>query len=49
MYQACAEVEVVGGHVIPELGTIAVMILVGAIVSISVVSAKTKLSLVPKY
>ena len=48
-YQASAEVEVVDGHVIPEFGTIAVMILVVAIVSIIIVSAKTKLSLVPKY
>jgi len=49
MYQASAEVEVIDGHVIPEFGTIAVMILVVAIVSIIVVSAKTKLSLVPRY
>jgi len=49
MYQASAEVEVVDGHVIPEFGTIAVMILVVAIVSIIIVSAKTKLSLVPRY
>ena len=49
MYQASAEVEVDNGHVIPEFGTIAVMILVVAIVSIIIVSAKTKLSLVPKY
>jgi len=48
-YQSSAEVEVVDGHVIPEFGTIAVMILVVAIVSIIIVSAKTKLSLVPRY
>jgi len=48
-YQTSAEVEVVDGHVIPEFGTIAIMILVVAIVSIIIVSAKTKLSLVPKY
>jgi len=48
-YQASADVEVVDGHVIPEFGTIAVMILVVAIVSIIIVSAKTKLSLVPRY
>ena len=48
-YQASAEVEVIDGHVIPEFGTIAVMILVVAIVSIIIVSSKTKLSLVPKY
>ena len=49
MYQASAEVEVIDGHVIPEFGTIAMMILVVAIVSIIIVSAKTKLSLVPRY
>ena len=41
--------QVIDGHVIPEFGTIAVMILVVAIVSIIIVSAKTKLSLVPRY
>jgi predicted secreted protein with PEFG-CTERM motif len=46
---ASTEVEVVDGHVIPEFGTIAAMILVVAIVAIIAVSAKTKLSLVPKY
>jgi len=46
---ASTEVEVVDGHVIPEFGTIATMILVVAIVAIIAVSAKTKLSLVPKY
>ena len=49
MYNASAEIEVIDGHVIPEFGTIAVMILVIAIVAIVAVSAKTKLSLVPKY
>jgi len=44
-----AEVEVVDGHVIPEFGVIAAMILAVAIVSIIVVTAKTKLSLVPRY
>ena len=46
---ASTEVEVVDGHVIPEFGTIAAMILVVAIVAIIAISAKTKLSLVPKY
>ena len=46
---ASTEVEVVDGHVIPEFGTIAAMILVVAIVAIIAVSAKTKLSLVPRY
>jgi len=49
MYNVSTEVEIVDGHVIPEFGTIAAMILVVAIVAIIAVSAKTKLSLVPKY
>ena len=49
MYNAYTEVEVVDGHVIPEFGTIAAMILVVAIIAIIAVSAKTKLSLVPRY
>jgi predicted secreted protein with PEFG-CTERM motif len=48
-YQASAEVEILDGHVIPEFGVIAAMILAVAIVSIIVVTAKTKLSLVPRY
>jgi predicted secreted protein with PEFG-CTERM motif len=48
-YQSSTEIEIVGGAVIPEFGTIAVMILVVAIVSIIIVSTKTKLSLVPRY
>jgi len=48
-HQVSAEVEVIDGHVIPEFGVIAVMILAVAIVSIIVVTAKTKLSLVPRY
>ena len=42
-------IEIVGSWAIPEFGTIAVMILVVAIVSIIIVSAKTKLSLIPRY
>ena len=49
MYNVYTEVEVVDGHVIPEFGTIAAMILVVAIVAIIAVSAKTKLSLVQRY
>jgi len=48
-YQTSAEVEIIDGHVIPEFGVIAAMILAVAIVSIIVVTAKTKLSLVPRY
>jgi len=43
------KIEIVGSWAIPEFGTIAVMILVVAIVAIIAVSAKTKLSLVPRY
>ena len=48
-YQASAEVEIIDGHVIPEFGVIAAMILAVAIISIIVVTAKTKLSIVPRY
>ncbi len=48
-YQTSAEVEIVDGYVIPEFGVIAVMILAVAIISIIVVTAKTKLSIVPRY
>ena len=48
-YQKSAEVEIVDGHVIPEFGVIAAMILAVAIVSIIVVTAKTRLSIVPRY
>ena len=48
-YQTTAEVEIVDGYVIPEFGVIAVMILAVAIVSIIVVTAKTRLSIVPRY
>ena len=48
-YQASAEIEILDGHVIPEFGVIAAMILAVAIVSIIVVTAKTKLSIVPRY
>ena len=48
-YQNSAEVEILDGHVVPEFGVIAAMILAVAIISIIVVTAKTKLSLVPRY
>jgi len=43
------KIEIHGSWAIPEFGVIAAMILVVAIVAIIAVSAKTKLSLVPKY
>jgi len=43
------KIEIHGSWAIPEYGVIAAMILAVAIVSIIVVTAKTKLSLVPRY
>jgi len=48
-YKTSADVEIIDGHVIPEFGVIAAMILAVAIVSIIVITAKTRLSLVPRY
>ena len=42
-------IEIIGTFVIPEFGTIAVLILAIAIISIIAVSSKTKLSILPKY
>ena len=50
MFPAGTEkIEVIGTFVIPEFGTIAVMILAVAIISIIAVSAKSRLSIMPKY
>jgi len=43
------KIEIHGSWAIPEFGVIAAMILAVAVVSIIVVTAKTKLSLVPRY
>jgi len=43
------EVEIADGLVIPEFGTIAAMILAVAIISIIAISAKSRLSIVPRY
>ncbi len=43
------EVEIVGKFVVPEFGTIAALILAVAIVSIIAVSARSRLSIMPKY
>jgi len=43
------KIEIVGSWAIPEFGEIAAMILAVAIISIIVVTAKTRLSLVPRY
>ncbi len=43
------EIEIVGIHVIPEFGAIAALILAVAIISIIAVSAKSRLSIMPRY
>jgi len=48
-YKDSVDVEIVDGAVIPEFGTIAALILTVAIISIIAVSAKTRLSIMPKY
>jgi len=48
-YSAGTEkIEIVGSHVVPEFGTIAMIILAVAIVSIIAITAKTKTALIPK-
>ena len=48
-YGAGAEtIEIVGSHVVPEFGTIAMIILAVAIVSIIAITSKTRISLTPK-
>ncbi len=43
------EVDIVDGAIIPEFGAIAALILAVAIISIIVVSTKTRLSIIPRY
>jgi len=48
-YDAGTEkIEIVGSHVVPEFGTIAMIVLAVAIISIIAITAKTKISLIPK-
>ena len=42
------KIEIVGSHVIPEFGTIAMIVLAVAIISIVAITAKTKISLIHK-
>jgi predicted secreted protein with PEFG-CTERM motif len=42
------KIEIVGSHVVPEFGTIAMIVLAVAIVSIIVITAKTRTTLIPK-
>ena len=48
-YNASVKVEIIDGVVIPEFGTIAAMILAVAIISIIAISAKSRLSIIPRY
>ncbi len=48
-YKASVKVDIQDGAVIPEFGTIAVLILAVAIVSIIAVSSRSKLSVIPRY
>jgi len=48
-YEAGAEkIEIVGSHVVPEFGTIAMIVLAVAIVSIIVLTTKARATLIPK-
>jgi predicted secreted protein with PEFG-CTERM motif len=49
LFTDSVEVEVADGLVVPEFGTIAAMILAVAIISIVAISAKSRLSIVPRY
>jgi len=49
MFTDSVEVEIADGLVVPEFGTIAAMILAVAIISIVAISAKSRLSIVPRY
>ncbi len=49
LYSASTEVDIKDGVVVPEFGTIAAMILAVAIISIIAVSAKSRLSIIPRY
>jgi len=46
---ASERVEIIDGVIIPEFGTIAALILAVAIISIVVVSARSRLSIMPKF
>jgi len=47
-YAGAEKIEIVGSHVVPEFGTIAMIVLAVAIVSIIAITAKTKTALIPK-
>ena len=47
--KASVEVEILDGVIVPEFGPIAALILAVAIISVIVVSAKSRLSIMPRY
>ena len=49
IYSASGEIDIKEGVVVPEFGTIAAMILAVAIISIIAVSARSRLSIIPRY
>ncbi len=48
-YSASTEVDIKDGIIVPEFGAIAAMILAVSIISIIAISAKSKLSIIPRY
>ncbi len=48
-YTASTKVDILDGKVVPEFGTIAAMILAVAIISIIAISARSRLSIIPRY
>ncbi|RNJ75797.1 MAG: PEFG-CTERM sorting domain-containing protein [Nitrosopumilus sp. H13] len=49
LYRASAEVDIKDGIIVPEFGAIAAMILAVAVISIIAVSARSRLSIMPRY
>ncbi|MEW6587939.1 MAG: PEFG-CTERM sorting domain-containing protein [Thermoproteota archaeon] len=47
--EGATEIEIIGTYAVPEFGTMAAIILAVAIVSIIAVSARTRLSILPRY
>jgi len=48
-YTATTQIDILDGVVVPEFGTIAAMILAVAVISIIAISAKSRLSIIPRY
>jgi predicted secreted protein with PEFG-CTERM motif len=47
--EGSTQIEIIGTYAVPEFGTMAAIILAVAIVSIVAVSARTRLSILPRY